>query len=253
MRYMNFNDLRNQQNQVIAETDEKAPGFNEHVGTGITGLLAALYETAHVPDISNQHGVVQSHAWLWIYQAVYTMVASLTCFESGFYSESLALNRCLCESLVHILYLKRHPSAVQKLPNMNNGRKRQIQLRTMFDEIAPGYYGTSYKFSSEFTHPGLAGNIYKLQRDQFGKGQVDQGVIFKLKPLTHCFNELSMLILGFLRCIPLVYPSLAMKEEALEAWTAGTSSMQAAIDSHIKLKGGPNDWHLLSEPLWNPK
>jgi hypothetical protein len=250
---MNFHDLRNQQNLVIQETHDIMPGVNEHIGIGISALLATLYETAKLSDVSTESGVVQSYAWLWMYKSVFTIAASLTCAESGFYNESLSLNRSLCESLVQILYLRRHPSDVAKLPSTANGRKRKLSFFSMFEEIAPGYYHTSYNFSSEFVHPGLGGNIYKLKRDELGNGQLDQGVLFKPDPLSHCFNELSMLILGYLRCVPLTYQSLKMKDATAKEWAAAVSSMQSVIDSHIKLKSGPNEWHRLSKPLWSPE
>ena len=252
MRYMNFNDLRNQQNACIQQTYGGMPGISEHVGIGVSALLAFLYETGKLADLKTEPGVVQSYAWLWVNKSVYTIVASLTCAESGFYAESLSLNRSLSEALVQILYLIKHPAAVAQLPNTANGRKRKLSFRKMFEEVAPGYYDTAYFLSSEFIHPGLEGNVYKLQRGKDGQGQIDQGIVFKSDPLTHCFNELSMLILGLLRSFRLVYPTLALKPDTLAQCELAMESLQKVIDSHIELKGGKNDWHRLSEHLWNP-
>jgi hypothetical protein len=61
-----------------------------------------------------------------------------------------------------------------------------------------------------------------------------------------------MLILGLLRSFRLVYPTLALKPDTLAQCELAMESLQKVIDSHIELKGGKNDWHRLSEHLWNP-
>jgi len=152
-----------------------------------------------------------------------------------------------------MLYLAKYPAEVSKLPSLANGRKRKLSFFKMFEAIAPGYYGSAYALSSELLHPGLGSNVFKMNRDAQGRGYVDQGVVYKQDRMTHCFNELVMLILGFLRCVKFAFPGLVLLPATQIQMDTAIDDMQSVLDSHIQLKGGPNEWHRVSEPLWNPR
>ncbi len=253
MRRLNFQDIRSQQLEVALRTHAEMPGLFPWIDAGISSLISALYGTAKTPDPTTVAGKVQSAVWLWTYKSVYTLSASFQLAELGYYAESLSLNRSLTETLVQILYLRRHPEESEKLPNMASGKRRKLKFATMFEEIAPGYYGSHYTWASEFAHPGWGSNAFKMTRDNTGQGAIDQGVIYKADRFTGSFNEVVMFILGFLRALAAVFPISNWDPETRSDWNDGTTDLQAALDSHIAFKGGPNSWHSLSEPMWNPK
>jgi len=180
------------------------------------------------------------------------MSASIHLAEVGFYVESYSLNRSLIETLVQVIYLAKHPEEIEKLPSIVEGKPRKLKFRTMFEEIAPGYYDTQYSLASEWAHPGWGSNAFKVTRDDAGDGTVDQGVVYKQDRFTHTFNELVMISLGFLRELTTLFPKTDWKDETLQTWQQAVDSMQEIIDMHIALKGGENNWHRLSRPIWNP-
>lgn len=121
-RYMNFSDIRQQQFQVAQQTNEEMPGLFEIIDLGLSAIIGILYETSKDFDVNTDSGKVQSAAWLWIYKSVFTMSASLQNAEFGFYSESLSLNRSVTETLVQIIYLRRLPNEIKKLPSLSSGK-----------------------------------------------------------------------------------------------------------------------------------
>lgn len=119
----------------------------------------------------------------------------------------------------------------------------------MFESVAPGYYAKYYNLASEFTHPGWGSNAFKMTRTDDGRGFIDQGVVFKSDRFTSSFNELVVLILGFLRVLAILFPSSDWTPTTVLNWETAVSKLQETFDSHIAFKGGPNDWHRLTEPL----
>ena len=122
----------------------------------------------------------------------------------------------------------------------------------MFEEIAPGYYDKYYGLSSEFAHPSLSGYVFKINRREDGTGFADSGIVFKEDRLTSCFNETLILMLGLLRAIDLVFPKASFTVATVQLLIDAETTLKAGIESHIKFKDGPSDWHILSEPLWMP-
>jgi hypothetical protein len=253
MRKMNFQDIRSQQVEVANLTHNEWPGIFDQIDIGISSMISALYETSKFPDPIYAAGRVQSAAWLWTYQSVYALSVSIHLAEVGFYTETFPLNRSLMETLVQIHYLERHPSEIDNLPKLSSGSGRKLKFSTMFEEIVPGYYAKYYKWASEFAHPGLGSNAFRMTRDNSGQGRLDQGVVYNSDRFTSSFNEFVILILGFLRILAILFPTSRWETNAFLKWKEGVISMQAVVDSHIVLKHGPNDWHKLTEPLWGPR
>lgn len=251
MRYINFRDIRRQQWDVAAETNQNMPGLFEHLDAGISAIITVLYETSKQPDPVDDLGKVRSASWLWIYKSVFTMCASIQLAEMGFYTESHSLNRSITECLVQILYLAKHPEDIGKLPGIKSGRK--LTFKKIFESIAPGFYEKYYRLNSTFTHPDWGSNALKMNRDETGRGFVDQGVVYKADGFTGTFNELVVLTLGFLRSTSILFSLSNLSQEVLHDLDSAIACMQVVLDSHMQFKGGPNEWHKLSEPLWNPR
>ncbi len=125
----------------------------------------------------------------------------------------------------------------------------------MCEKIAPGFYGVWYKFSSEFAHAGMGAHIFKITRDAHtGVALGDPGVVFKQDWCSCCFNEVMMLLLGFIRAFGIAFPDArtVIDSSALAEWKRVETLLDDFMDSHMTLKGGPNEWHDLSKPLWKP-
>lgn len=247
-----YSYFRMQETAVSEITRDKCRGFFEVIELAVNALIAALNEITGIPDVNTVSGTFQSLAWFWYLKVIYTIGATTNCFEHGYYNESLVLTRSISEHLVQVLYLCRHPEQVRDLPNLQNDRRRKISFKKMFDEIAPGYYDKHYWLNSEFAHPGLTCAGLKLNIDFDGTSFLDQGVVFKEDGVTRCFNGLLILMIGLLRSIDLVFPKANFTESTVQLLIDAEARLKWGIESHIEFKGGPNDWHTLSKPLWMP-
>jgi len=251
MNHLTFKDIQRQQLGVALQTHNEWPNLFESLNIGISGVMSALNETAKVPDLAKDSGRVLSMSWIWVYKSVFTMSSSILSAEMGYYAESVSLNRSVAEALVQILYLAKHPADIDKLPYIST--KRKLTFAWMFGKIAPNYYENYYHSASEFVHPGWGSNAFKMRRDNLGGEFIDQGVIYNADGFTRVFNELTVMTLGFLRALAILFPTSDWNPEALHEWREAVAEMQAALDRHILFTGGRNDWHNISEPLWNPK
>jgi hypothetical protein len=101
----------------------------------------------------------------------------------------------------------------------------------------------------------VGAHIFKITRDiHTGVALGDPGVVFKEDWCGACFNEVLMLLLGFIRAFAIAFSDArsVINPSVLEEWKRVETLFDDFMDSHMRLKGGPNEWHNLSRPLWKP-
>jgi hypothetical protein len=250
MRHLRYSDIVQQEQLVTQTTRTRLPGFYEAFEGGIDRLLClqqGLHRNTAVPTSPRE--IFESSAALWFFTVVFSFTGSVTLIENGYYAESIVLNRTITESLVQIRYFSIYPEEMKRLPSIT-GTSRKIQVKEMYEKIAPGFYDIWYKFSSEFTHAGKSAHVLKVTRDPAsGVAYGDPGIVYKEDWCSMCFNEALMLLLGYLRAFPITFPNVdTMGGEFKES----EQNLEALLNSHIQLKGGENDWHTLSKPFWKP-
>ena len=256
MRYLRYGDIRVQEEEVSSHTRELLPGFFKLFEEGINLLLGLqqTYPTSRSAPVTPTERF-RSGAVLWFFSSIFSFSSSVALAERGYYTESTILNRSITELLVQIRYFSLFPQEMEKLPALSANNKRQIQIKTMCEKVAPGFYDMWYKFSSEFAHAGMGAHIFKITRDVLtGVAHGDPGIVFKEDWCSCCFNEVLMLLLGFIRAFAVAFPDArTVISQSVSAESGRVEKLlDDFMDDHMKLKGGPNEWHNLSRPLWKP-
>jgi hypothetical protein len=256
MKYLRYSDIRRQQNEVSAYTRDRLPGFFRAFEEGIDALLTLQqnYPAGNsVPVTPDER--FRSSATLWFFSSIFSFSSSVALVENGYYAESVIVNRTITEILIQLRYFSILPEEMIKLPSLSGNRRRLVQLKTMYERIAPGFYDIWYKFSSEFAHAGVGAHIFKITRDPVsGVAVGDPGVVFKEDWCGACFNEVLMLLLGFIRAYGVAFPDArtSLPSLILTEWKRIENVLEDFVNQHIALKGGANEWHSLSRPLWKP-
>jgi len=256
MKYLRYSDIHKQQTQVSAFTRDRLPGFFQLFEEGIDALLSFQQNYpigSSVPVTPSER--YRSSANMWFFSSIFSFSSSVSLIESGYYAESVIVNRTITETLVQLRYFAILPEEMVKLPSLSGNRRRLVQLKTMYEKIAPGFYDVWYKFSSEFAHAGVGAHIFKITRDPVsGIAVGDPGVVFKEDWCSACFNEVLMLLLGFIRAYGIAFPDarISLSSLILTEWKRVEDVLEDFVNQHIVLKGGANEWHSLSRPLWKP-
>lgn len=254
MRYLTSADIHQHRQEV---TDQCRTFFQPmycKFDAAIDALLLIQY-ALRLPEepVTTPLQRVNVAAQKWLYSSIFTFHGSLALAEQGFYTQSISLNRNLMECLVTVRYLADKPKHLDRLPMVSRKVQQQLTMRDRFEYVIPGYYDPHYKLSSEFAHPSHGSHILKIQPNGAGGYDIDLGISFNKDLMSFCLNEFAMLLVGFLKAYPTKFKKVLhfRSTSEMDRIEAATGGLLEILYAHIALKGGENDWHKTTRPLWD--
>lgn len=254
MRFLDIQDILEQERVVEAETKSRLAGFYVKSLEGIDLLIHLIYSIPSRPIEETPGYQYFSYVHAWFYMAVFTLRACVLLLSRGYYFEASLLNRNLIEVLVKIRYFSNHKEDLGKFENIDALKRGypKMNFRQMFDEVLPGYY-QEYRMSSHMAHGGIGARLMKIKYHSATSADADTGVFYNEWRAGHTVNVFVVYFLGYIRFYKKLFPEVVTKLPSdvrdklaeIEAW------YERNIQQHIKLKGGENSWHRAVRPIWD--
>ncbi len=110
-------------------------------------------------------------------------------------------------------------------------KKHRVRIKTMFEEIAPGFYDKIYgKELSEFAHSGIASSMFRTKYISPEVGETTMGSKYDESGCTYSINKIIVIAFGVLNYVPILFPQYSdLVEETMEI-----KRRQVLIDELIK-------------------
>ena len=178
-----------------------------------------------------------------VFKAAYNLVVS------GYLAESATLVRNIIETFVRLKYLQK--SKVENLTILAlaghygfQGKKWNIEIKTMFDEIAPGLYRI-YRSLCDIAHGAITSHMLKSEiYSELGKIKYDAELEFKPEECTFITNQYSVYLLAHLVFMMTIFPEIEKKmpESYAIKYDETLSFLWKYMDEFSK-KEGKKDWY----------
>lgn len=252
-RLLGYDDILNQEIEVARFTQNRLYGASENVPKLINTLFHLVYFFGSKPDKESPEGHYHQYCWYAYYHLPYTLRACFLLWTRGYYLEASQLLRNILETLVKMKYLKNHTDQIEAIWLNKNFGKSKITIKTIFDEVIPGYYEINYgKLLSGFVHGSGASLLFKLEMIAPGSAAVDQGVVYKENYATYVLNQLIAFVLGYLIFFPVAFPDgfSTLSDSVKKEWVSSRNWCLECIDSHKKEHPKSANWYKKLEPLY---
>jgi hypothetical protein len=226
------NKLMNLKYQIQSEaatkttTTEKYPAWFSTYPTLIDTLFEVTYFIGTAKDPTSPEGHFYFLGTHILTQLPYTIRATCILIEKGFYAEAIALIRTLFEALVQLRYFHKHKELGK---NYMLGKK--ILIKTMFEEIIPGFYDKVYKTLSVFPHAKFQSTIFRIEYTQ-SESQTKMGNEFNEVGFGYAVTKIWVILLGILNYIPLLFPQYS--DLATEQVEVGRKEVVTRLEFLIK-------------------
>jgi hypothetical protein len=213
----------------------------------IDALFEVSYFTGNAKETESLEGYYYAFGHNILLRLPYTIRATSILIEKGFYYEAISLVRNLFESFIQLRYFHKHKDKINL-----HVLKQRIKLKTMFEEIVPGFYNEIYgKVFSEFAHGGFASNIFRVQYKSAEVGETIMGSNFDEMKCSFILNQVSLILFGILNYIPIMFPQYSFLVPK-ETETKRIKSIAWLDDLMIKQKSakpGTKEYYELVDPL----
>jgi hypothetical protein len=214
-------------------------------------ILDALFEINYfigkANEVESLEGYFYAIGFHILKRFPYTARATCMLIEKGFYYEVISLIRNLYESFIQLRYFHNHPDMIR-----SHIIDHRIKFRTMFDEIAPGFYVEIYgKQLSEFTHSGFSSAIFRTNYTSPDVGETTMGNKFDKIYCTYSVNLIVPILLGVLNFVPVFFPqylSLVPNDTEIKR-KESIEWLSKAIKDHIAEKPISKNFYDLVTPL----
>lgn len=254
MRYLNIQDILNQESGVEKETQYKLKGFYDKAMEGINLLISLQYLMPMRKDDLTDEDRYFSYVHSWFYMSIFTFRSCVLLLSRGYYFEASLLNRNLVEVLVKMRYFLNHKEKLKEFENIEalQTGKPKMNFRLMFDEVFPGFY-EKYRLESHVAHGGIGARLMKIKYHSATHAEVDQGVVYNEWRAGSIVNSFGVYFLGYIRLYKKLYPQIiiSLPPEASTEFFSIEAWFIKMIQDHIKLKGGENDWHRAIKSIWD--
>lgn len=161
------------------------------------------------PD-SDEHYFITLADFAYI-RLPYSLRAICDLWVKGYYLEAMIVYRQILEGLAFLRYFHNHKDSIKTHLGVTTPRKR-VRFYTMFEEIAPGFYGKYYgKIFSDITHGGVVANLFRAEYSSPTKGRIVMGCEFSLKGSALVTRTTILVSYGYLNYISVFFPSITSK------------------------------------------
>ena len=141
----------------------------------------------------------------------YSLRAIYDLWIKGYYLEAMIVYRQILEGLAYLRYFDNHRDNIKSHLGITMPRGR-VRFRTMFEEIAPGFYGKYYgKTFSNIAHGGVAANLFRAEYSSPTEGRIVMGCEFSLKGSSLVTRTAILVSYGYLNYISVFFPSITSK------------------------------------------
>jgi hypothetical protein len=247
MELMNFNYLLETEEMTHTETIKKLQEWFLKYPEFINVLFEAAYFTGKVANPESAEGSFHAYAHHLILRYPYTMRGVIKLLESGYYYESTFLIRNMFEVLVQLRYFSKHHNKFNQ-----HVLGKRLRFRTMFDEIAPGFYETIYGIQlSEFAHGGFGSLIFRSNYSSPKDGTIFMGCKYDSNYCSYSFNLFFAAVSGILCFMPEFFPqylSLAPKD-VLNNRMIALKWLRIARRAHMKVNPKSEEYYKIIMPL----
>jgi hypothetical protein len=252
MRHLTIRDIAKQEIDVEVKTADSLNGFLELSERTLNLFIELVYVDPAIEDVESDVGALKSAARHWLYMSIFTFRASILLMSTGYYFEAHLLNRSLVEVLAKMMYFHTHPDKWKNFESLAAKKKASITFKAMFDEVLPGYYDEYSWMFSYVAHGGVGARIFKIKHDSAGKRTPDTGVTYDETLAGLVLNHINMFLLGFLRIFASILPEVVQKlpDDRKKEFEDVQMLLETGVHEHIKLKGGENEWHQVTRPIW---
>lgn len=257
MHELNTSDIKRQEVSVREATHQRLAGFCDYFDDSINLLIRLYYRFPKIENVESPEGGYLSQLGYWFYMTTFSFRAAFLLMENGYYLEANTICRSLIETYVKMRYFAVHQDALKTFerPSVNSKKRPSITFKTMFDEVLPGYYDAHYRWMlSHMAHGGAGSMLFKADISGGPKNiKADQGVVFSEKWASFIMNNLTCFIFGYLRLYKHQFADDwdEMDKNILAEFQRLEVILEKAFNEHIKLKGGENEWHKTSRPIWD--
>jgi hypothetical protein len=219
--------------------------------TNYPKFIDALFEVSYFIGNAKETESAEGHFYAFghniLLRLPYTIRAICILIERGFYYEAMSLVRNLLESFVQLRYFHKHKDKI----NLHI-LKQRIKLKTMFEEIVPGYYNNIYgTVFSEFAHGGFASSIFRVKYESAAVGEITMGSKYNEMGCSFILNQVILILFGILNYIPIMFPQYSSLVPT-ETETKRIESI-AWLDEQIlkqrSVKQGTKEYYDLVDPL----
>ncbi|MGA3243627.1 MAG: hypothetical protein ABSE41_03355 [Bacteroidota bacterium] len=245
---MDFRYLFHTEIDTQKATERELHGWLTKYPEIINVLFHAAYFTGRVDDPQSADGTFQAFAHHHLLRFPYTVRAAAILLESGYYLETVSVLRNMYEVLVQMRYFHRHKDQVMA----HALRQKRVRFRTMFDEIAPGFYDPMYaRLLSEYAHGGLGSMIFRTSYSAADKGTTLMGCHFDADLCTFSLNQISVVLCGWLTYIPIFFPAFPTNapRDLLGKRQSALDWLREGMDQHVKMKPITKEFYDLVEPI----
>jgi hypothetical protein len=130
-------DLARSEALVLGQTEAEAEAIVRNYPGIIDTMLNFPYYWGELPAPETEEGLFSLFASSHFLQIPYTAWSLFDIWRRGYYLESSILLRSLLEILIQLRYFQCRPSVLEAHLHPEKGN---VQFKTMFETIAPGYY-----------------------------------------------------------------------------------------------------------------
>lgn len=255
-RLLSYDDILNQEIEVARTTQNRLRGASKNVPKLINTLFHLIYFFGSKLDKESTEGHYHQYCWYAYYHLPYTARACFLLWTRGYYLEASQLLRNILETLVKMKYLKNHTDQIEAIWLNKKFGKNRITIKTMFEEVIPGYYDIEYgQLLSGFAHGSSASLLFKLELIAPSNARVDQGVVYKENYSTYVLNQLIVYILGCLNFFPVAFPDgfSTLTEPVKKEWQSSVDWCLECVDNHKKEHPKSTNWYRKLESLYSKK
>lgn len=247
-KLMNFKIQVDSEESTQVKTLYEIPVWYLHYPTLLDTLFEVAYFVGSAEDATSPEGHFYTLGYTALVQFPYTIRATCTLIERGFYSEAIILVRNLYESFFQLRYFRRHQDAI--MPHWQ--KKRRVRLKVMFEEIAPNFYEQIYGNQfSEFAHSGISSSMFRTKYKSPEVGETTMGSKYDEAGCTYSINKIIVISFGLLNHIPTLFPKYSsLVEEITEAKRKKSLAwLESIMEGHIAEKPEAKEFYDLVNPL----
>lgn len=258
MSRMSFDHLLVTEQETILFTRSYLKGAHDNIPHIIDVLLQLIYFTGPEKNIDTNEGEFHSYCWHQYLGAPYSLRACYILYERGYYLEATFILRHLIEMFVKIRYFQKHKNLVKsiwanKKPKITlpNGKKKDLTIKVIFDDISPSYYEKDYgKLFSGFLH-GRISSIFRVDRKSSTKGTVRMGAKFIERYAGFILNNFVAFSYGYLNWFPKFFPDgfATIGSDLLEQYKKNVTWLKGSMNKHKKEQLSSLSWYQRIEKI----
>lgn len=250
--YMNFAYLMHSERETTSEFKAHNPTVEALMPEFLNTLFRLSY-FARQQESTTEDGF-QFFVFERYVQLPYTVRSIWLLARLGYYVEGAVVVRHLLETFVQLRYFARHRDLLVGHANSPATKKGRVHFKTMFEELAPGYYARHYSLLANLSHAGMAMSALigmDAAVDEHGRQLTPIGCKFSANGSSFVMNQLLMILSGYVRQVPNWFSAYAglVDSETEEQRKLNLAALHEWREGHRTNFPASHGWHQLSEML----